>query len=576
MSDSFLESFAKNRAIGDFIKLKAGMSTGDNTIFQRKWFEVDNCNIDFSIKDNSETENSQIKWYPCNSGGEYRKWYGNHETIVNWKNNGQEIRNFGLESGKIRSAVRNDSFYFKRGLTWSKISSGKFAARCVPTGFLFDDTGRCGFSDDEQILLFTLGLFCSSLSNEFLKVLCPTLSFTSGEIAKIPFIQINYSLFGDLVKHLISISQQDWDFFETSWGFIRQPLLIRNMKVNSEQKEEQINIAYPLNTIIENAYSMLRIQWEMMITEMKKLEEENNRIFREAYGLQEEIDSEVPLEEITLTCNPHYRYNGDKSEEELEAQLLADTMKEFISYAVGCMFGRYALEAPGLIIASQGESIEDYYKKISKFHEEDNYQDMEIKCLFPADADNVIPILDGEWFTDDISERFFRFLRVTFGETNYQDNLIFIERAIGKDIRKYFLKDFYKDHVNRYKKRPIYWQFSSPNGSFNALIYMHRYQRDTVSVILNDYLREYLIKLTSRLEHLQMVNTSEEISKIEKTKNIKDIENLKKMIMELETWEREVIFPLATKQLEIDLDDGVKMNYNKFGKALKKIAGLSK
>jgi type II restriction/modification system DNA methylase subunit YeeA len=219
-----------------------------------------------------------------------------------------------------------------------------------------------------------------------------------------------------------------------------------------------------------------------MTLKMQLLEEKNNNIFIEAYGLRDEFPPGVPLKEITLTCNPYYRYGGDKTEEELEALLLADTMREFISYAVGCMFGRYALEKPGLILANQGETFADYLKQISA-------------PSFPADTNNVIPMLDGDWFTDDVTERFRQFLRVTFGDEHFAENLTFIENALSKSIRNYFLKDFYADHIKRYKKRPIYWLFSSPKGSFNALIYMHRYRPDTVSVVLNNYLREFRAKL---------------------------------------------------------------------------------
>jgi len=297
---------------------------------------------------------------------------------------------------------------------------------------------------------------------------------------------------------------------------------------------------------------------------MQRLEKENNRIFIDAYGLQDELTPKVPLNEITLTCNPHYRYGGNKSDEELEVLLLADTMKEFISYGVGCMFGRYSLDKPGLILANQGETIEDYLKQIPK-------------PTFEPDDDNVIPILDGEWFIDDIAGRFRKFLKITFGENHYEENLKFLEEAIGKDIRKYFLKNFYADHVKRYKKRPIYWLFSSPKGGFNALIYMHRYcHQDTVSIVLNDYLREFRTKLISRREHLEAISISASASKTEKTKALKEIEKLKKTIAELDDYERDTLYPLATQKIEIDLDDGVKVNYPKFGKALKKVPGLSK
>jgi hypothetical protein len=242
-------------------------------------------------------------------------------------------------------------------------------------------------------------------------------------------------------------------------------------------------------------------------------------------------------------------------------------MRELVSYAVGCMFGRYALDKPGLILANQGETIENYLKKVPE-------------PSFPADDDNVIPMLDGDWFTDDIAERFRKFLRVAFGEEHYEENLRFVEKALnikGKrnySIRDYFLGEFYTDHVKRYKKRPIYWLFSSPKGSFNALIYMHRYRPDTVSVVLNDYLREFRTKLTSHKNHLEAVSISGSSSQGEKTKALKEIEKITKMIAEMEEYEREVLYPLATEQVEIDLDDGVKVNYPKLGSALKKIPGL--
>jgi len=272
------------------------------------------------------------------------------------------------------------------------------------------------------------------------------------------------------------------------------------------------------------------------------------------------------ITEITLTCNPHYRYPDTRSrtytEKERDAMLLEDTMKEFISYAVGCMLGRYSLEKPGLILANQGETAEDYFKQVPN-------------PTFRPDEDNVIPILDEGWFEDDIAERFKQFLRVTFGTENYEENLAFLEDAIGKNIRSYFIKSFYKEHVKMYKKRPIYWLFSSPNGSFNALIYLHRYRPDTISIILNDYLRQYYEKLRTHQEQLEQVSVSASANQGEKTKALKEIDKVSKVLTELKEYENEILYPLASKQVEIDLDDGVKVNYNKFGKALKRVSGLS-
>jgi len=380
------------------------------------------------------------------------------------------------------------------------------------------------------------------------------LNFEVGHIASLPIVTLEKSYIDTIeekVRGLVGFAKVDWDSYETSWDFTRLPLLLE---------------AYRQPTL-EATYRKLRAHWREMTLEMQRLEEENNRIFIDAYGLQDELTPEVPLGEITLTCNPHYRYGGDRSEDELEALLLADTLRELVSYAVGCMFGRYSLDKPGLILANQGESIEDYLKQISE-------------PSFPADDDNVIPMLDGDWFADDITERFKRFLRIAFGKERYEENLAFIEQALnikGKrnyGIRDYFLSEFYNDHVKCYKKRPIYWLFSSPRGSFNALIYMHRYRPDTVSVVLNNYLREFRTKLASRKNHLEAVSISGSSSQGEKTKALKESEKISKMIAEMEEYEREVLYPLATEQVEIDLDDGVRANYPKFGTALKKIQGL--
>jgi len=297
---------------------------------------------------------------------------------------------------------------------------------------------------------------------------------------------------------------------------------------------------------------------------MKVLEEENNRIFIDAYGLQDELTPEVPIEEITLTCNPAYRYGVKGTEEEREARLRADTIAEFLSYAVGCMFGRYSLDEPGLILANQGERLEDYLARVPQ-------------PSFMPDEDNVVPMIDfeGDWFEDDITERFKQFLRVTFGEEHYAENLAFIENALGKTLQKYFVKDFYSDHVKRYKKRPIYWLFSSPKGTFNALIYMHRYTPSTVSVVLNEYLREFRTKLEARKDSYEQISISASASQKEKTQALKMITKLDKAIDEVNGYERDVLYPLAGQNIEIDLDDGVKHNYPLFGSALKKITGLS-
>ncbi len=543
ISERLRNVFSRGVPLEQIAEPRKGMVTADNPRFIRLWTEVNVADIGFNYGSRAEAGVSSAKWFPYMKGGSFRRWSGNMESVVNWENDGYELLHMKEEGYKVGSTNHNLDYIFKPAITWTKVTSSDSGFRNSNPGFLFDDaSGLCpvrSVKDRYKVL----GLLNSPVTMYMLRALNPTLNLQPGNLAGIPFVDISTD--SSLVRACEVLSRSDWDAFETSWDFKSLPLLHPDHS----------------QTTLEATYQKLRAHWRKMTREMQRLEEENNRIFIDGYDLQGELTPEVPLKEITLTCNPHYRYSGGKSEEELEALLLADTIKEFLSYAVGCMFGRYALEEPGLVLANQGENIADYLKRVPE-------------PSFPAADDNVIPILDGDWFPDDISERFRKFLRRTFGEEHFEANLKFVEEALRKDIRNYFLKDFYNDHVRRYKKRPIYWLFSSPKGSFNALIYMHRCLSDTVSVVLNDYLREFRAKLMSRLDHLKRVETSADASRGEKTKALKEIESLKRIIDELDTWEREVLYPLAAEQVEIDLDDGVKANYARLGAALKKIPGL--
>jgi type II restriction/modification system DNA methylase subunit YeeA len=440
---------------------------------------------------------------------------------------------------------------------FSYITTGPFSMRWIKSGYLYDSGGP-GVFTTEYNRKRIIACMNSKPALRILKHLNPTVNLQIADVIRLPipnFDALNKDdFFENSIKNLIELSKKDWDSYETSWDFTSLPLLQNEYKKSS----------------LEESYKTLRDFWQTQVDTMKKLEEENNDIFIKAYGLEDELKPEVPLKEITLTCNPSYRYDDKKSTQELETLLKADTVKEYISYAVGVMFGRYSLDHAGLHIANQDESIEDANQKFGITNP-----------TFEADSDNVIPILDGEWFIDDISQRFFQFVKVTFGSESYETNLDFIANALSdknknsvETIRKYFLKDFYTDHVKRYKKRPIYWLFSSPKGSFQALIYMHRYKSDTVSVVLNDYLREFITKLEATRENLEALSIRSDASGSQKSKALKEIENIKKMIKELREYEKDVLYPLATEKIEIDLDDGVKVNYPKFGSALKKIIGL--
>ncbi|PVA05633.1 BREX-1 system adenine-specific DNA-methyltransferase PglX [Thalassorhabdomicrobium marinisediminis] len=529
--------FSENPSLADVADLKVGLQTGDNDRFLKQWFEV-------SSSQTKMFNESVDHYYPYSKGGEFRKWYGNREFVIDWRNDGFEIKNFRDARGKLRSRPQNVGFYFREAAEWSDIGQAKIGSRLRPEGSHFDVVAMSIFARPEVKIEHHLAFLNSTVSDYFADIVVPGMHCNTGYVGKIPFVKAQTDI-AAYANQAVSVARSDWDAYETSWDFTTLPLLSPDHRADT----------------LKASYTRLRAHWQAMTDEMQRLEEENNRIFIDAYGLQDELTPEVPIEEITLTCNPAYRYGVKGTEDDRESRLRADTMAEFLSYAVGCMFGRYSLDAPGLILANQGERLEDYLARIPE-------------PSFMPDEDNVIPVLDADWFADDITERFRLFLRVTFGEAHFRENLRYIEDALGKDIRKYFTKDFYADHVKRYKKRPIYWMFSSPKGTFNALIYMHRYRGDTVSVLLNDYLREFISKLEGERGRLEKLSDDPSASQGQRTKALKDMAVIAKQIDELNEWERDVAFPLAQAKIEIDLDDGVKANYPKFGAALKKIPGL--
>lgn len=545
VSKGVLMAFESSPQIKHACEPKSGLSTTDNNRFLRLWYEVDFDDIPFDISDISETLEVNNRWYPFSKGGDYRKWEGNREYVVNWWHNGSEIREATKDAAGGR--VVSPEAYFKSGVTWSGISSSKPSMRIIQNA-IFGSGGKGLFTQGDDY--FYLGYLNSKVALYCLGLLSPTLNYEAGHIGSLPITISEDARVASRcsIPRMVDISKTDWDSYEVSWGFNYLPLLHQDF--------------YQSN--LDGAFHKLNIYWQSMTGELQALEEENNRIFIETYGLQDELSPEVLIEEITLTCNPAYRYGVKGTEEEREARLKADTMAEFLSYAVGCMFGRYSLDEPGLILSKQGETLADYLARIPE-------------PTFMPDDDNVIPLIDfeGDWFEDDISERFKQFLRVTFGDEHYVENLAFIEDALGKSIQKYFVKDFYNDHVQRYKKRPIYWLFSSPKGTFNALIYMHRYTPSTASVVLNEYLRNFRTKLEARRDSNEQISINASSSQKEKTVALKMIDKLNRAIAEVNDYEGEILYPLAGQNISIDLDDGVKHNYPLFGAALKRITGLS-
>lgn len=554
MSDRALSVFSDSIPLEQIGQPRQGCATSDNGRFLRFWFEVSTENISFDSSSLEAASESSKRWFPYNKGGSFRKWYGNQEYLVNWYNDGQELkqevaRKYPYLNGNVDYVVKNRNCYFRESLSWSKITSGGFALRYFPPGFIFDVSGCSIFFDDPDYQMPVLGCMNSPIMTKIYNALSPTLNFEVGQVANFPIINdfiAKTTTSTKYIQDLISCAKEDWDSYETSWNFNLHPLL-------SPERRRLENL--------EMAYSDLRSEWLKRTERMQRLEQQSYDVFIDAYGLRGELTPDAPLSEITLNCNPYYRYGAEKSPEELEELLLLDTIKELISYGVGCIFGRYSLDHPGLFIASPGDS--------------DKASVNGAQMTFPIDDDNVVPILDGDWFTDDISERFRKFIRVCFGDDLYEQNVRFIEKVLGKDLRKYFVKDFYADHVKRYKKRPIYWLFSSPKGAFNALIYLHRYRSDTVSVILNNYLRELRNKLAAHKSHLENISIGSTASAGDKAKAVKEIETLKKTIDELDNYERDVLYPLAMQKMELILDHGVKANYTKLGRALRTIPGMN-
>jgi len=437
-------------------------------------------------------------------------------------------------------------------------------------GCVFDIAGCSIFKlkDNEYIL----GLCNSKIIDIILELISPTLNYEVDHIKKLP-VNSNVVFFDNIVLHVqhnISISKSDWDSHETSWDF-QQNELIRcksncgqncaDIDLLSEEDREEIlgMTKMPTNSdLLEDCFEAYKMEWRRKFFQLHHNEEELNRQFIEIYGLQDELTPDVPLEEITILQEETSIENG-------ELVFHADEVfAQFVSYAVGCMFGRYSLDKEGLILANQGETLQDYLEKVGRREE---------VLTFAPDRDNIIPVLDDEWFRDDIVERFHAFLKASFGEQNFRKNLDFVEESLGKDIRKYFTRDFYKDHIRRYKKRPIYWMFSSPKGYFNALIYLHRYTPDTINRILNSYLKEYIEKLKmyrTQQEHIEL-----EGSVTEQNKARKEIDRINVMLEDCMQYETEILYPLATERIALDLDDGVLVNYNKLGSAVARVDGLN-
>lgn len=532
LSEKARDAFASGCLVRDVAKPRQGLATSDNGRFLRYWIEVDYGNIGFHLSNRIEAKATRRKWFPLAKGGPVRKWYGNNDYVVNWEDDGREMLAYAAKLyGSPTRTVKNMDFYFREGITWSTISN-RFSMRYSAPGAISETKGAMCFASNKTDLTYLLGFSNSLLVESFLKVFSPTLDFHEGPFGKLPFLKSNaFETIVNLVEECVRIARAEWDNFETSWDFNDQPLLRPELK----------------GITLEASWQNWAIQCTAAVRRMQELETENNRLFIAAYGLEDELKPEVPEEQITLAR--------------------ADARKDvaaFLSYAVGCMMGRYSLDKPGLILADAGDTLENYLDKVGKARGE---------ITFLPDEDAIVPVLEGEWFEDDVAARAREFLKVTFGAETLNENLRFIEESLGKPLEKYFLTDFYKDHLQTYKKRPIYWLFQSPKKGFSALMYLHRYGRDTCNILLK-YLRDYLHKLEGRIARLAYVDANSTSAK-EKADARKEAEKLRKTLKECQEWERETLLPLAQQRIELDLDDGVKVNYLKFGDALATIPGLA-
>ena len=563
VSDRVKEIFEKSEKLGEIAEPKGGMSTSDNERFLRYWNEVNYANIAFHFENLIEAKKSNLKWFPYNKGGEFRKWYGNMDYLVNYLNDGLEVKMWVVSNPKDPKTTHwsrrlfNTEYYLKSSISWTLISSSNFGARYFPTGFIFDSNGLSVFIKDSQ-KKYLLSLLSSKISKYFLKIISSTIAFLSGDIKKIPIFfpksEATKQQIDQLTQQNIDISKEEWDSRETSWDFKASPLLIENGELRIENGELKIE-----NGKIEDAYERYCEYWREKFNTLHKNEEELNRLFIDIYELQDELTPDVALKDITILKNEAKIVDG-------KLKFKADEiMKQFISYAVGVMLGRYSLDHEGLHIANMGESIE---QANSKFKTQNP--------TFEADDDNVIPVLEDDYFKDDIASRFVQFVKVTFGEENLSQNLRFIEDALKTTIRKYFLKGFYEDHIKRYKKRPIYWMVSSPKKGFMSLIYMHRYKPDTFARVRSSYLTEYIAKLEAHKETLALTTSSDTASNADKKSAHKKIKNIDVKLKEIIEFDRDKMMHFAQNQIEIDLDDGVKVNYCKFKDILYSITGLCK
>jgi hypothetical protein len=533
VSDRMRQVFDRSIPLSDISELQPGLQTSNNSFFVRLWHEVSVAQIGFGCGSSLESVETGRKWFPYNKGGDFRRWYGNNDHVVNWFDNGAAIKRYVAEkypylNGNVDYVIKDRGKYFQASVTWSFISSSFFGVRRSDKGFVFDVAGSSAFPADTLINSVT-GFLCSKVAFEYLKAMNPTLNFQVGNVASLPILRSSFDRnnhrIDTAVEEAVSISRNDWDSFETSWDFQRLPALTlktRSLRQSQEAADNECSVRF---------------------SRLKELEEENNRIFIEAYGLQEEFSSDVPDDQITL-------YRPDRAED----------VKRLLSYVIGCIMGRYSLDKPGLIYAYGG----------NQGFEPSQYE------TFRADEDGIIPLLETDWgFQDDASDRLVDFISVVWPKEHLEENLKFIADGLGQNngeqprdtIRRYFGTGFYKHHLSMYKRRPIYWLFSSgKQRAFQSLVYFHRYHEGTLARMRTEYVIPLQGQIAARIEQLDADKTKA-TSTSHRNKLQKEQTDLKKQQAELLIFE-EKLKHVADRKIALDLDDGVKVNYAKFGDLL--------
>jgi len=512
---------------------RIGLATGNNDYYLRFWYEVALHGIGFGFT-REQAKNSRLRWFPYNKGGEFRKWYGNRDYVVNWYDDGHELQTKRHPDGtRIWAHNFNLDFIFKKSLAWSDITISSSSFRAFEQGFIFDSCGTSAFVFDENQYYPMLGYLNSKLVNRMTSILNPTIHFTPGDFAHLPYLKeaADNKQMAHIVQNTVALSKTDWDSFETSWDFDCHPLIRMIAKGGVFFDIGRISLA--------ECYMLWESECSERFNQLKANEEELNRIFIDIYGLQDELTPEVEEKDVTVR----------------KADLGRD-IRSLISYAVGCMFGRYSLNVDGLAYAGGAWDASKY------------------QTIIP-DADNIIPICDDDYFDDDITARFVQWVETVYGKETLEENLKFIANALGgkgtprEVIRNYFLNDFYADHLKIYQKRPIYWLFDSgKKNGFKALIYMHRYQSDLLARMRTDYVHEMQERYRTQLSHL--TEAVSHASASERVKLNKQLKKIQDQALELQKYE-EKIHHLADRNISIDLDDGVKHNYALFGDVLAKI-----